>query len=205
MAHGFQIGQGFEGGRTERNRPRPAALSGVDHERLRRPVPVLGTVAHQLAGSQLGEGQHATADLRRGRGGPGLPLDRRASPIRHGRQDALEHVVGEPARLRGGAGERLDVSHQVRGITTVERPVQRGERLAVVVAGRRRMGPPQIGERGPHIAGRDGVAAEVAEEGRPPLQLLAALGHEARPVGNLPQEGLDVGGEGSRGSLQQSE
>ena len=67
------------------------------------------------------------------------------------------------------------------------------------------MGPPQIGERGPHVAGRDGVAPHVAEADRPPFQLLAAFGHEARPVGNLPQEGLDVGGEGSRGSLQQSQ
>ena len=67
------------------------------------------------------------------------------------------------------------------------------------------MGSPKIGERGPHVGRRDGVAPQVAEACRPPFQLLAALGHEARPVGNLPQERLDVGGEGSRGSLQQSQ
>ena len=60
----FQVGQRFGGGRTEGNRPRAAALAGVDAERLRRAVPVGGPVAHQLAGAQPGEGQDATADLR---------------------------------------------------------------------------------------------------------------------------------------------
>ncbi len=121
-AHGFQIGQRFGGRRTERNRPCAAALSRVDHERLHRPVPVLRTVAHQLAGSQPGEREDATADLRGGRRRPRLPLDHRAALIRHRRQDALDHVVGEAARFRRRARERLDVPHRVRRITTVEGP-----------------------------------------------------------------------------------
>ena len=59
------------------------------------------------------------------------------------------------------------------------------------------MGKPQFGERRPHVAGRDGVAPEVAEARGPPFQLLATLGYEPRPIGNLAQEGLDVGGEGA--------
>ena len=47
------------------------------------------------------------------------------------------------------------------------------------------MGTPQFGECGPHVAGRDGVAPEVAEACGPPLELLATLGYEPRPIGNL--------------------
>ena len=65
------------------------------------------------------------------------------------------------------------------------------------------MGLPQIGERGTLVGRRDGVAAEVAETCRPPFQLLATFGHEPRPVGNLRKEGLDVGGQRSRGTLSQ--
>lgn len=59
---------------TERNRPRAAMLARVDDERLRRAVPVLGPVAHQLAGSQTGERQDATTDGCGGRSRPRLPL-----------------------------------------------------------------------------------------------------------------------------------
>ena len=69
----------------------------------------------------------------------------------------------------------------------------------VAVARRRRV--PQLDERVPHVGGRDGVAAEVAEAGRPPFELLGPLGHEPWPVGDLPQEGVHVGGDGAPGAL----
>ena len=62
---------------------------------------------------------------------------------------------------------------------------------------------PQFGERGPHVGWRDGVAPEVAAPRRPPFQLLATLSHQPRPISDLPQEGVDVGGQGARGSLRQ--
>ena len=51
------------------------------------------------------------------------------------------------------------------------------------------MGAPQLGEGGPYVRGCDGVAPEVTEAGGRPLQLLATLRQEPRPVGNLRQEG----------------
>ena len=95
-------------------------LARVDDKRLRRPVPVLGPVAHQLAGPQPGEGQDATADLRGGRSRPRLALDSRAPLVGHDRQDALDDVVGEPARLRHRTRERLDVPDRVRGVGAVK-------------------------------------------------------------------------------------
>ena len=65
------------------------------------------------------------------------------------------------------------------------------------------MGTPQFGECGPHVAGRDGVAPEVAAPGDPPLELLAPLRHKPGPVGDLPQEGGDVVSQGARGPLRQ--
>ena len=51
----------------------------------------------------------------------------RASLIRHDRQDALDHLVGEPACLRRRTRERLDVPDRVWRIRTIGRPVQREE------------------------------------------------------------------------------
>ncbi len=196
---GFEIGQGVAGQCAQRDRARAAALAGEDDQCLRRSVPVLGAIAHQFAGPHPGERKHTAPHLGGGPSGTGLPLGRGPALVGHRCKNAADGVVGEPTHLRGRIPERRNVPYGIQGIPTVERHVQREERLTVVVACGRCVGPPQVGESGSHVSRGDGVSAAVSEAGRPPIQLLPALRHETRPIGDLSQEGFDVGSKRPRG------
>ena len=153
----------------------PSSSCPSGRVRLVSSGPVLGTAAHQFAGSLPNEGQDATLHLRRGSVSARASLDDRTPLIRHGGRRGCGGARRTRVRaLQGPDSGRSDIPHGIRGVTLVERPVQREQRLAVVVACRRSTGFPPVGEGGSHVRRRNTMTQTVTETRRPPLQLLAA-------------------------------
>ena len=65
------------------------------------------------------------------------------------------------------------------------------------------MGLAQVRKGGTDVGRGNGLTLQVTETSRPPLQLLAWIGHKPRPIRDLPEEGLDIGRERPNGALRQ--
>ena len=124
--------------------------------------------------------------------------------VRHRVQDATYQLVREPAGLGFWYGEPWNPACRIRGVRSVQAPVQRMQRLPVVIAGRRRVAPPKLGQSCADFGGLQRMTGSMRKTVRPPAELPSALLDEAWAVHELTQERLNVGVERSRRGRSQS-